>query len=86
MKTIIRKTIELGKVAYWGKNRSNMADVTIELRSTEQKRHVLHKTNINVVKVAVGTLFFDSLIDELLELSFILYYYHDYMYFMLIHN
>lgn len=32
MKTIIRKTIELGKVAYWGKSRSNMADVTIELR------------------------------------------------------
>ena len=32
MKTIIRKTIELGKVAYYGKRRSNMADVTIELR------------------------------------------------------
>ena len=32
MKTIIRKTIELGKVAYWGKSRSNMAEVTIELR------------------------------------------------------
>lgn len=32
MKTIIKKTIEFGKVAYWGKRRSNMADVTIELR------------------------------------------------------
>lgn len=32
MKTIIKKTIEFGKVAYWGKHRTNMADVTIELR------------------------------------------------------
>ena len=32
MKKIISKTIELGKVAYWGKRRANMADVTIELR------------------------------------------------------
>ena len=32
MNTIIKKTIELGKVAYSGRNRSNMAEVTIELR------------------------------------------------------
>ena len=32
MKTILEKRIEFGKVAYWGKQKRNMVDVTIEIR------------------------------------------------------